>query len=60
MSEQKKGLAVVLKQFFGKGQKTAEFAVEYKALAEEEKLELARLAAVELGFTQDEVGFPLQ
>jgi hypothetical protein len=54
-----KSKAIVLKQFFGlkPGQTLAEFAAELKALSEEELLELAILAADELGIPEEERAF---
>ncbi len=56
-----KGQMIVLQSFFGRlsGQTLREFGAEVNALDVEEKLELAQLAAVELGLAQDNVTFPL-
>lgn len=52
---------VVLQKFFGyrPGTGVKEFAVEVRALTAAEKLELARLAAAELGLVPDQLDFPL-
>lgn len=51
----------VMKEFFGMqpNQTLTQFAAEVKALTEDEKLELARGCAKNLGLTQAECDFPL-
>lgn len=81
--EKKKGIAGVLKEFFGARPKGMDYQIgppewdnlpydrqvaagglkgfiaEVKRLSESEKLELAQLAAKEIGLTQDQVEFSL-
>jgi hypothetical protein len=58
---QQRGPVTVLKSFFGylPGQTISEFKTEVDRLSEQEKLELARLAAKQLGLSQAEVSFKL-
>lgn len=51
----------VLRRYFGvkEGQTLSEFVAELKELSLEERVELARLAAAEMGLSQDSVDFPL-
>jgi DNA integrity scanning protein DisA with diadenylate cyclase activity len=51
--------SVILKYFKDRQQTVADFAKELKQLSDEEELELAQGAAKELGYTQDQIGFPL-
>lgn len=57
----KKGIVVVLNEFFGKkpGQTLAEFNAELKALSDGEKLWMAQEAAKQLGYTQEQLAFSL-
>ena len=52
----------VLRQFFGMrpGDTLKEFKAECDALSVAEKLELAQLAAKQLGLSADDVSFPLE
>jgi hypothetical protein len=48
----------LIKDFFkGENQSVAQFAVEYKALTEKDKLELASAIAREKGLTEDDLTF---
>lgn len=57
----KKTKLVTIRDFFGmrSGDSLKEFSAELKALNAEEKLELAIGSATNLGYTQDDVDFPL-
>jgi hypothetical protein len=60
MDKKAMGVAIVLNKFFKRpGDTVKSFKEELEQLSEEEKIELARLAAIELGLTQAEVSFPL-
>jgi hypothetical protein len=54
------GMASAIIKYFGKTGSLYEFQKELKALSEEEKLELAQGSAKELGYTQEQVNFPLK
>jgi len=58
---EKKGKLAILKEFFGprEGEGTKEFVEECQELSDLEKLELAQLAAAELGYTAEQVSFQL-
>ena len=53
-------MASAIIKYFGKTGSLYEFQKELKALSEEEKLELAQGSAKELGYTQEQVNFPLK
>lgn len=57
----KKGMTVVLREFFGlkPGQTAADFLNEIKAVPQADRLELAQLAAIQLGYTTEVVDFQL-
>ena len=57
----KKTKLVVIREYFGVAPSNSlkEFSAELKALSAEEKLELARGAATNLGLTQEDVDFDL-
>lgn len=52
--------SAILKYFKADKQKLAEFTPELKELSEAEELELAQGAAKALGYTKEEVNFPLE
>ena len=56
-----KGITTILREYFGllPGTKLHDFAQELKALTDDEKLELARGAAANMGMTQEQLSFPL-
>ena len=51
--------SAILKYFKDRQQKLAEFTEELKQLTEADELELAQGSAKELGYTQEQVSFPL-
>ena len=51
--------SAILKFFKDRQQKLTEFTQELKELSESEELELAQGAAKALGYTKEEVNFPL-
>ena len=57
----KKSKLVVIREYFGArpGEGLKEFSAELKALTAQEKIELAQGAAINLGYTQDNVDFDL-
>ena len=52
-------MASAIIKYFGKRGSISEFQKELKELSEKEKLELAQGCAKELGYTQEQVNFPL-
>ena len=51
--------SALLKYFRKSNQKLGDFTKELKELSKEEELELAQGVAKELGYTQEQVNFPL-
>lgn len=61
MAQEKMGQLGILRRFFGMlpGQALLAFKGEIDQLSADEKLELAQLAAKQMGLTADQVSFPL-
>ena len=51
----------IIKEYFGlrTGDTAKDFMLEYKALSDDERTELARGAAAAMGLSQSDVNFPL-
>ncbi len=62
MTTTKRGPLALLHDYFGRhpGQSYPEFAAELNELSDDEKLELARLAAIELGLGEAQLAFSLK
>ena len=54
---EKRGQVGVIKEYFN--MTTGDMRVEYKELSDDQKLELAKGAAIALGLKAEEVSFPL-